>query len=424
MASSESVVTQFHDAVSSVMKTSGIGSKWSLANQLNVSKYALTKWFSGETSASALSAGEVACHWYLVETRRGREENLNRWREEVLKLKSRISSLVVDDTSSAREFEIRPYGSSFTDSDSRMYNRVKKKYENAGQHHIRVSIQTVRRREALSRMQRNANAWNIFHKSRFHILDEYSSSNQKKVVQYREIPRKLSLKLGVTEDAAPGSIVKFAYNGVEYSAKIPDHHIQGNKTINVTITTYEKQAVVPEKNKNRRRRGVKKESMWHALNSETDTENHPYWLGRKVRRYFFSPSCEKSNDNIMFCSEIGVVTGVRMIPLVSSNSETDRLFSSDVVDTSNWRVADVSTWLREKCLRGHEHVDHVIRIFKEHSVDGDLLKTMTLKDMRLMGLNEFLDLATRRRVLFSMLKLRGVAPRWRVRYKHILVLIT
>ena len=35
-----------------------------------------------------------------------------------------------------------------------------------------------------------------------------------------------------------------------------------------------------------------------------------------------------------------------------------------------------------------------------------------------MGLNEVLDLPTRRRLLFAMLKLRGVAPRWRVKYKH------
>ena len=35
-----------------------------------------------------------------------------------------------------------------------------------------------------------------------------------------------------------------------------------------------------------------------------------------------------------------------------------------------------------------------------------------------MGLNEVLDLPTRRRLLFAMLKLRGVAPRWRVKYTH------
>ena len=35
-----------------------------------------------------------------------------------------------------------------------------------------------------------------------------------------------------------------------------------------------------------------------------------------------------------------------------------------------------------------------------------------------MGLNEILDLPTRRRLLFAMLKLRGIAPRWRVKYTH------
>jgi hypothetical protein len=64
-----------------------------------------------------------------------------------------------------------------------------------------------------------------------------------------------------------------------------------------------------------------------------------------------------------------------MIPIASSSSELDKLLATQVVDTSDWKVADVSTWLREKSLKGHERVDDVVRIFKEHSVDGDLIGT-------------------------------------------------
>ena len=120
------------------MKTSGIASKWALANQLNVSKWALTKWFKGTTSVNELSAGEVACHWYIVETRRNREENLNRWRGQILTFKSRLSSLLEENhnTSSSSDFMIRSFCSSFTDPNSKMYNRFKKKYQNAGQRHV------------------------------------------------------------------------------------------------------------------------------------------------------------------------------------------------------------------------------------------------------------------------------------------------
>ncbi len=62
-----------------------------------------------------------------------------------------------------------------------------------------------------------------------------------------------------------------------------------------------------------------------------------------------------------------------MIPITSSNSEFDKHLATRIVDTSDWKVADVSNWLREKSMKGHEHVDDVVRIFKEHSVDGDLI---------------------------------------------------
>ena len=166
------------------------------------------------------------------------------------------------------------------------------------------------------------------------------------------------------------------YKGVDYNATVPYNQPRGQKTIKTTIVVNEKQPVVIRENKsrNRRRRGSKRESMWHGLSADTDTENHPYWLGRKIRRFFFNQDCSNATTKQgFFRSEIGVVTGVRMIPIASSSSELDKLLATQVVDTSDWKVADVSTWLREKSLKGHERVDDVVRIFKEHSVDGDLI---------------------------------------------------
>ena len=212
--------------VQSEMKTSGVASKWALANQLNVSKWALAKWFKSATSVNELSAGEVACNWYIVETRRNREENLNRWREQILKLKSRLLSLIDKNSSesSSSEFTIRSSCSSFTDPNSKMYNRFKKKYQNAGQRHVRLSVETVRRKEVMSRMQRNAHNWNLWNKTRFYVLEDDVPSNQPDRVVYRNVSRRIKLTLGVAENAPPGSKVAFTYVVRARSAK-PFHSL-------------------------------------------------------------------------------------------------------------------------------------------------------------------------------------------------------
>ena len=104
----------------------------------------------------------------------------------------------------------------------------------------------------------------------------------------------LKLTLGVSENAIPGSTVAFTYKGDEYKATVPYNHIPGQKTITTKIVVNEKQPVMNKSRNRRQRRGAKRDSMWHGLSADTDTENHPYWLGRKIRRFFFNQDCSNA----------------------------------------------------------------------------------------------------------------------------------
>ena len=74
---------------------------------------------------------------------------------------------------------------------------------------VRLSVETVRRKEAMSRMQRNAHAWNLWNKTRFYVLEDDVPSNQPDRVVYRNVSRRIKLTLSVAENAPPGSKVAF-----------------------------------------------------------------------------------------------------------------------------------------------------------------------------------------------------------------------
>jgi hypothetical protein len=209
------------------------------------------------------------------------------------------------------------------------------------------------------------------------------------------------------------------HNSHRYECRVPDNHVKGNKTVDVEIKVYvEKDVEITQEIKSGpRRRGIQKDSMWHCLKPEeisTETDENPYFLGHKIRRFFFN-----NDENGTFVKYDGIVMGVRLIPVASSSSHLDILLQNHVVDLSSWKVKDVSKWLQEKSLNNHKRLEDIVRIFQEHSIDGDLLATVTFKDLRLMGLHELLDLSTRRRLLFAIFRLRGLVPRWRVKYKDL-----
>jgi hypothetical protein len=158
----------------------------------------------------------------------------------------------------------------------------------------------------------------------------------------------LKLTLGVSENAIPGSTVAFTYKGDEYKATVPYNHIPGQKTITTKIVVNEKQPVIINENKSRnrrQRRGAKRDSMWHGLSSDTNTENHPYWLGRKIRRFFFNQDCSNATTTKQdfFRSEIGVVTGVRSVRARSARISLKSLSSCCYENiTSNIQIMSIT----------------------------------------------------------------------------------
>ena len=63
-----------------------------------------------------------------------------------------------------------------------------RKHENTQTQQVRLSVEAVRRKETMSRMQKNAHAWNLLNKSRFYVLSDDLPSNQPKLV-YRNVSR-------------------------------------------------------------------------------------------------------------------------------------------------------------------------------------------------------------------------------------------
>ena len=88
---------------------------------------------------------------------------------------------------------------------------------------------------------------------------------------------------------------------MDYNATVPYNQPRGQKTIKTTIVVNEKQPVVIRRT-NHEIVVVEgpRESMWHGLSADTDTENHPYWLGRKIRRFFFNQDCSNATTKQVF----------------------------------------------------------------------------------------------------------------------------
>ncbi len=209
------MISQFQSAIKAELRTSGMVSKSSLAKQLNISAINLGRWFAGDSSVAALSSGEIACKWYVVESRRNQEENLNRWRNEILKLKSRTSKLLNQEAQyNDIQFQAKRYQDSLSDPKSKRFNQLKNKFQNAGQRHIRLSVKAMRRKDAVARMEQNAKRWVKYatKSTRFRVL---SQSSIRRTIR-KLVPELTKLKLSLDEDAEPGQMMNFVYRNKQY----------------------------------------------------------------------------------------------------------------------------------------------------------------------------------------------------------------